>query len=106
MAPAIVSRPSVDASILRGGRSARFARRDKGLMRRLGVDGRPIMAGASHNGKPGPQKPIATRQFCGGERLRRSASAHITAMAKNGVSCTRNRKLFSVMGATSQAVLA
>jgi hypothetical protein len=27
-------------------------------------------------------------------------------MAKNGVSCTRKRKLFSVTGVTSQAVLA
>ena len=35
------------------------------------------------------------------------ALAHFhAAMAKNGVSCTRKRKLFSVMGATSQGVAA
>lgn len=40
------------------------------------------------------------------ERRRRSASVRTTAMAKNGVSCTRKRKLFSVIGNTSQSVLA
>src|SRR5262245_61341884 len=50
MTPAIASRPKVDASILRGRRSARFASSDNGL---AGVRGSfvPIMAGARGNGK-------------------------------------------------------
>src|SRR5262245_3056819 len=37
MTPAIASRPKVDASILRGRRSARFASSDNGLAEELGV---------------------------------------------------------------------
>ena len=81
---------------------------DKGVMRKaLRVDVRPIMAGVSRNGKPGGRtQPGTPSVVTGWSASSRSASVRITAMAKNGVSCTRKRKLFSVMGATSQAVLA
>src|SRR5262245_43302052 len=46
-----------------------------------------------------------TRRYRGARRSR-SASVRITALAKYGVSCTRKRKFFSAMGATSHSVLA
>src|SRR5262245_32097581 len=50
MTPAIAARPRVDASILRGRRSARFASSDNGLAGARGSFA-PIMAGARGNGK-------------------------------------------------------